>query len=125
MPPNLANGRMHHMVKHREKKKYWRALDERQQSGLLPPPPVQPYHRVRIASHMVLRAYMDDDNALARHKWILDWLVTRGYLADDRKQNIEWDALPIQEASRKRIPEITLTLTPLFPISEEGSTNAD
>jgi hypothetical protein len=119
MPPNLTNGRMHHMVKHRAKKKYWRWLDERQRYGINPAPPVTPWSRVRIASQMVLGKSMDDDNALARHKWILDWLVTRGYLVDDKKKNIVWECLPIQTVSRTRIPEITLTL---IPLSQEQAT---
>ncbi len=62
---------------------------------------------------MYLGGAMDDDNAMARHKPLLDWLKTRGYIADDRKKNIVWEGLPEQIVKRDGNYRIELTITPL------------
>ena len=54
---------------------------------------------------------MDDGNALARHKWVEDWLVTRGYIVSDRKSCLTWLGFPEQHVTRKEPPSITVTLT--------------
>ena len=118
MPENVTNrrsGRSHWRVQHREKKAYLARLDVLQATGRLPPPPPAPFARARIRSTMHLGAHMDDDNAMARHKPLLDWLKTRGYVADDRKRNLEWDAFPEQIVRRTGDYRITLTLFPLLP----------
>lgn len=53
---------------------------------------------------------MDEDNLTARAKWVLDWLVTRGYLTDDKPQNLRL-LKPRQRIDRKnkRI-EVELTV---------------
>jgi hypothetical protein len=112
MPPNLANGRMHHMVKHREKLAYWRALDCLLVSRRVPRPPKRPWPRATVSSAMVLGNAMDDGNAMNRHKWLEDWLVSRGYLADDSRKHLTWAGLPAQRVSRTEPPTITLTITP-------------
>jgi hypothetical protein len=58
---------------------------------------------------------MDDGNAMNRHKWIEDWLTTRGYIVDDRKKNLEWEGFPEQIVKRDGNYSITLTLTPINP----------
>lgn len=114
MPPRLTNGSAmtgHWRGRHARKLAYKRELDERQQAGLLPPPPARPLTHAILASVMVLGAAMDDDNALARHKVVLDWLVSRGYLAGDSRKHVRWAGLPEQRVTRKAAPSITLTLT--------------
>lgn len=69
--------------------------------------------RVEIRSVMTLGTRMDTSNAMNRHKWPEDWLVTRGFLAGDREKNLVWAAFPEQVISRTLPPEIKLTLTPL------------
>lgn len=116
MPPNLTNwrsGRSHWRVVYCEKKAYWLSLDAHLAVGLLPRPPVSPIRKGRLASVMVLGGAMDDDNAVARHKWLLDWLRTRGYVANDTKRNIEWAGFPEQRVSRKEPATITITLEAL------------
>lgn len=129
MPPNLTNngGRKttHWRQFHREKKSYLGLLDSLQGVGgilgmqgghvevRIPVPPLQPFASVSIRSVMYLGGAMDDDNAMARHKPLLDWLKTRGYLVDDRKKNIVWEGLPEQVVKRDGNYRIELTLTPL------------
>jgi hypothetical protein len=110
MPENIANTPMHHMVRHRLKTAYWALCDTLQAGGILPPPPVAPWARVAVTSHMTLGNPMDDDNAMARHKPLLDWLKTRGYIVDDRRKCLTWDGLPEQRVSRKNAPGIELIL---------------
>lgn len=116
MPPNLTNrrsGGSHWRTVHREKAAYQAALTTRLRARLLPVPPPEPFARVRIHSTMYLGAHMDDDNAMARHKWLVDWLRAAGYVADDRKRNIEWAAFPEQIVKRDGNYRIVLTLSPL------------
>lgn len=112
MPPNLTNAgsRSHWKIKGREKKAYLKVCDERQNCGLLPAPPKMPHASIELSSVMHLGSAMDDDNALARHKWPLDWLKTRGFIVDDRRQNIKWLSLPEQVVKRDGNYSIEITL---------------
>lgn len=111
MPLNLGNSRMHYMVKHKEKVKYWAMCDLLAKGEILPPPPKKPWDKATISSTMVLGAAMDDGNAMNRHKWVEDWLVTRGYVVDDSKKHLKWAGFPEQRVSRKNEPSITIILT--------------
>lgn len=113
MPSNVTNpgSRSHWALKGREKKRYLEQCDERQNAGLIPPPPRVPFARALVSSVMHLGAHMDDDNAMARHKSILDWLKTRGYIVDDRRACIRWTGFPEQEVRRDGDYRIELTLT--------------
>lgn len=113
MPANLANARMHWAKKDKARKAYFAALDELQGANLLPAPPVVPFAKARITSNMILRQRMDQDNAVARHKWLLDWLQTRGYVQNDRL--VEWVGFPTQVISRRKndAPSIILHLAAL------------
>ncbi len=62
---------------------------------------------------MHLSNQMDVDNALRRHKWILDWLKTRGYVVDDSPKHLEWVSFPEQRVKRDGNYRVELTLTPL------------
>jgi len=96
---------------YKEKVAYWRELDTSQLLGNIPKPPRKPFEKARIKSVMRLGAAMDDGNAMNRHKWIEDWLTTRGYIVDDRKKNLEWEGLPEQIIKRDGNYSITITLT--------------
>lgn len=113
MPENIANkssGRSHWRTQWREKESLLALCDTLQGGDILPPPPAEPWAKVEVSSCMTLYNPMDDDNAMARHKPLLDWLKTRGYIVDDRKKCLSWAALPRQRISRKNEPGIELTL---------------
>lgn len=110
MPPNLANARMHHMVKHRAKVAYWQHLDLLLAGKVIPPPPVPPLEKARLHVTMTLAQPMDDDNATARIKWAQDWLVRRGYVAGDSRRHLRLANFPVQRISRKNEPCLELTL---------------
>jgi hypothetical protein len=61
---------------------------------------------------MYLGGAMDDDNAAGRHKWAIDWLRTRGYLASDRRSGLRWERFPDQVVQRDGRYRLVLTLTP-------------
>lgn len=113
MPENLTNPkrRGHWAAVHGAKQKYLSICDTMQKVGMLPAPPKKPFTSAVISSVMHLGAAMDDDNAMGRHKWALDWLKTRGYVVDDRKKNIRWASLPEQVVSRKEAYSLEITLT--------------
>jgi hypothetical protein len=118
MPDPLSNasGRSRHWrTVNRAKKAYWAQLDERQNCGLIPPPPATPIECATIRSTMHLGAWMDEDGAVSRHKWPIDWLVTRGYLRTDRRTGLRWEAFPEQIVKRDQNYRLILTLTPLTP----------
>jgi hypothetical protein len=111
LPPNMANGRGHWRKKDRERKAYLAACDARQAAGLVPPPPAVPLPWAELHAAMVMWAFMDCDNAIARLKWAVDWLVTRGYLEGDSRKHLAW-TLPHQRPSHKDEPSVTFTLRP-------------
>lgn len=115
MPPTLTNsahGRSRHWRSiEKEKNDYWATLDTLQAIGRLPPPPPKKWGVVGVQSTMYLAGGMDEENAMARHKWVFDWLKTRGYIADDRKKNIRWAGFPEQIVKRKQEHRIELTLS--------------
>lgn len=117
MPANLANvaarKSRHWRTTYREKLQYWMQLDDLQRIGVIPPPPQEAYALSSISSVMFLGGAMDDDNAMARHKPLLDWLKTRGYIQDDRKKNLVWEGLPQQIVKRDGNYRIMLTLSPI------------
>jgi hypothetical protein len=103
---------MHWTVKHREKQRYAAAVYALQMAGKLPTIPFPPYKRVTVSATLVVGNEMDHDNAVARCKWPLDLLVQLGYLADDRRKNVQWAGFPDQIVSRKQEPSLTLIITP-------------
>ena len=111
MPPNLANrasGRSHWRWLHREKKTYLAHLDALQACRRIPPPPEVPMQRPLLSSTMHVGAKNDADNAVARHKWPIDWLATRGYIENDK--HLDWHAFPVQVVKRGVEYRLELTL---------------
>ena len=111
MPPNLGNARMHWAVKHKKKTAFWSMADLLLKGKVFPKPPKTPWQKARITAHCVVGAINDTDNLMARMKWVGDWLVTRGYLVDDKPRHLEWSGMPTQRVSRKNSPECEITLT--------------
>ena len=115
LPPNMANARGHWRTRERTRKAYLAACDDLQLIGRVPAPPATPLPRALITAHMTLWNPMDDDNAKARCKHAIDWLVTRGYLVDDRRTCLTWTGDPTQTVSRTAAPSLTLHLDPFGP----------
>lgn len=124
MPPNISNGSHGHwQARHRQKRAYWTELDliaqlyrshilDRTRSPyVIPLPPERPFPRATLTSRMYLGNAMDDSNAMRRHKWVEDWLVTRGYLVDDRKKCLTWAGFPEQIVKRDGNYRLVLTIT--------------
>lgn len=111
LPPNAANARKHWAVKHKDSKAYAAACDLLQAGGIIPPPPKTPWAKATITAHLTLWNPMDVDNAVSRCKIACDWLVTRGYLVDDRAKYLAWGGMPTQRITRKNEPALELTLT--------------
>jgi hypothetical protein len=111
LPINLGNSRLHWRTKDRKRKEYIETCDEWQNASVIPAPPAQPPARVRLYAVITNWALMDDDNAMARVKWSVDWLVTRGYLAGDSRKHIRWVGLPDQIVNRKAAASVTFTIT--------------
>lgn len=110
MPDNVANARVHWRARQRLKTRYAALLDELQSIALIPAPPISPLSKVTVRSTMYLGNAMDDDNAAARHKPLLDWLKTRGYIADDRRKCLRWESFPEQIVRRTGHYHIELTI---------------
>ncbi len=114
MPRNISNGSHGHWAtRYGQRTAYLNELDMLQALGKLPAPPAIPFSRVRIDSVMHLGMPMDQDNAMRRHKWILDFLKTRGYIVDDSPKHLEWVSFPEQRVKRDGNYRVELSLTPL------------
>ena len=79
----------------------------------MPWPDAAPPERASIKVRMYLGARMDHDNAMARLKFLLDWLVMSHYIADDSPKRLEWEGLPEQVVKRDGNYRVEITLTPL------------
>jgi len=111
MPPNISNGMggSSNVIAHHRKKRYFKMLDERQNCGLIPAPPKQPFVRSVAYATMYLGARMDSENAKYRaYKWPMDWLKTRGYIVDDRGVSMRD---PEQHVRRGQEYTVHITLT--------------
>jgi hypothetical protein len=114
--PEIASNRRHGKSRHwraveRDKTAYWAQLDELQLFKRIPPPPARPFAKATLRSTMYLGAAMDEDNAVHRHKWVIDWLRTRGYLVSDRRTCLRWEGFPDQVIKRDGDYRLVLTLT--------------
>jgi hypothetical protein len=114
--PPIASNRRHGSSRHwraleREKRAYWEQLRLLQLCRQLPPPPATPIAKATLRSMMYLGAAMDEDNAVIRHKWPLDWLVRAGYLACDRRKCLRWEGFPEQIIKRDDRYRLVLTFT--------------
>ena len=108
MPPNRANARKHWRVVLKEKKAYWERLDLLYCARELPKAPKSPPERTRLKTQMYVFSIMDHDNAVARLKLALDWLVRAGYIADDSPKHLDLE-MPEQVVDRKN-PRLEIEL---------------
>ena len=94
LPPNLANGRMHWAEKGRKQAAYVNGCDRR-----YPVDPALTLPKAEAVITLYVHQTMDRDNAFARCKWTLDWLVRRGYVVDDSPDCLRLEVR--QEVDRK------------------------
>ena len=112
LPPNRANARGHWWKQHRQKKDYFYTLDLRVMLRKLPGAPEVPWERAELAAHLYVHNRYDDDNAVSLCKFPIDWLVSRGYLVDDKRAHLRLAGIPWQTIDRDD-PRMVLTLTPM------------
>jgi hypothetical protein len=118
-PPDNANSRAHYGAALVVKRRYLRELDTRLAAKLLPAPPATPVARAQLESHWWTQGrsrHLDPDNATRRLKPVIDWLVSRGYLAGDTQERLAW-VQPVQ--FRQHLPieaptlsSVRITITP-------------
>jgi hypothetical protein len=113
MPPNMANARMHWRVKQNAKTEYWARLNLLHAAGVIARAPYPTPERAEIHVRMHVGGQMDHDNAMARLKWLLDWLVGNRYLRDDSPRHLEWAGFPEQVVKKDGNYRCDLTITPL------------
>jgi hypothetical protein len=113
MPRRMANGSHGHWsYKLAMQNQYIGVLNAMQCARLVPAPPKEPPQCAQLASHLFLRSEMDDDNALARLKWPIDWLVNNHYLAGDKRKNLR-NSIPLQTVTHREPQRIEFGITPL------------
>ena len=119
LPPNLANSRMAWQAKHQAKKAYWRQCDNRVTLGEV----AKADRRLPLAylyADVYLGRPMDPDNLVARLKWTIDWLVTRGYLEDDDAVHLRFAEHPRQfSPTPKAARGVKITLEERGGVSDE------
>ena len=96
LPPNRANARWHWRTEKRKKDAYYEGCLARY--GKLPP---VTFFKATITARLYVHQLMDLDNLTARLKWPLDWLVWRGYIADDSPKVLVWTGEAQQLIDRK------------------------
>ena len=81
--------------------------------GLIPKPPKEAPAKIKLEATLYVTQEMDEDNASGRMKWPTDWLVKRGYVANDTKKNIVREKYPDQVVVKADLQRIELKITPL------------
>jgi hypothetical protein len=101
---------MHWRTKHKKRLDYFTACDfcEMMRHEVHP----APRSPVELRATLYMGNHMDDDNALARLKWPVDWLKTRGYLVDDARKHCRM-TIPEQVVKRNQEYRVEITLTPI------------
>jgi hypothetical protein len=62
------------------------------------PKPISRWAKAEAEIQMRTWRQMDQDNASARLKWVLDWLESRGYVANDKDVRYTLDCRTAQRA---------------------------
>lgn len=101
LPANVANLRAHWTRKLKLKNSYEELLSDLALDKRFPGPPGRPPRKVLVSVSMYLWKVMDQGNAMARLKFLEDWLVTKGYAMDDSPEHWEYTGLPTQVMDRK------------------------
>ena len=112
LPPNMANSRMHWRVKQNRKKAYWEAcsiysvIEAHIYEAMADPPA-----KAKVRATIYCGGRMDHDNALARLKWPIDWLVEGKILVGDKPSQLEWHWPVEQVVKRKQQYRVEFEIT--------------
>lgn len=98
LPPNMANSRMHWRVKHKAKKEYFGTCDLIAFANAKTVHPMPEPVKVRAVIYCGGR--MDHDNAIARLKWPIDWMVENCILEGDKPSQLSWH-WPIEQVVKR------------------------
>ena len=110
LPPQRGNARDAHWAgRYRSRKAYWKHLDMLVLVKRLPRPPAEPWPAAIMTLHFRVWNTHDTDNLVSRVKDCADWLVSRGYVAGDRPEQLRYRAMPTQAIDRRN-PGLELTL---------------
>jgi hypothetical protein len=97
LPPNLANSRFHWRVKNNKRKAYFETCDILAAvRGFVKEFAAPMPERVKIKATIYCGGRMDHDNAIARLKWPVDWMVNNDVLENDSPAHLEW-VWPIEQ----------------------------
>ncbi len=99
LPPNMANKSWGHWTKkHKAQKAYMVLcmLKHKCHGGTLPAG-----IRKEITATIYNTRLMDQDNAMARLKWPVDWINRTGFIVDDDPDHLVWTGLPTQVKCKK------------------------
>lgn len=115
LPPSLTNsgrGRSRHWRSlKRERDAYWAELNLLLAARRIPGPPATPPAFAVLRATLYLWNPMDDDGAMARLKWPLDWLRGHGFIAGDSRRCVRWAGLPDQVIDRRN-QRLEITIEP-------------
>ena len=105
LPLNLGNARLHWAEKNRKMNAYFDLC----LVTVKVKRPTVPLPRADISATLYVWNLMDEgDNMRTRLKWPLDFLVQRGFIADDSPRTLTWGEVS-QEIDRRR-PRIEIEL---------------
>lgn len=111
LPPNLANARFHWRTKEKFRSDYFSRLDLLYAGRLLPKLAGETWAQATVRAELYVKREMDEDNALARCKWPVDWIVRKGFLTDDSRAHLRWEGLPTQVVNGARAASTAIHLT--------------
>lgn len=101
LPPNLANSRMHWRVKQKAKKAYWESCSIYSAiSCHIREAVADAWPKAKVRATIYCGGRMDHDNAIARLKWPIDWLVEARVLVGDKPSQLEWH-WPIEQVVKR------------------------
>ena len=114
LPPNMANSSMHWRTKNRKRQDY---VQHCHATAKYDPPKIYPgvprtLEKATITATIYHTHTMDDDNAMARLKWPVDWLVTNLWLTDDDPAHLVWTGVPTQVKCKREDRRVEFVLEP-------------
>ena len=114
MPPLMNNSsfsRLRGKTQNKVKREYFALCSQLLNARLLPAPPSTPPEHVTISATLYVGGRMDLSNRYARLKWVEDWLVAAGYIADDDDEHLTHEPNPQQKVDRSQIYRVEIVIS--------------